>query len=405
MAQPAVSDFATPALAAPQGHWLNERRIRVYSLLMVAIFGIALAVMLGQSLPDLVDPRGKPFGYDFMAFWSAARLALAGHPAAVFDGAAISAVQHAAAPAAPGVWFPWHYPPTYLLAVLPLGLLSYPAALAAFMTGTIALWAAFVRRLFPDPRILIVAAAAPAGLMNLLDGQNAFLTAALAGFAVLWLERRPVVAGVLIGLLAIKPHLAVLIPIALVAGGYWRSFAAAAVTAVVFLAVSVAVLGTGTLFAFIDHLAVSQAMADSGAVPWGWMPSPYVLLLSLHASPVAAAFVQVVAALGAGACVWWAWRSEQVPFEAKAAVLFAGSMLVSPYLFTYDLTWHAVAIGFLAIAGLRDGFLYGEREALLAIWLAPLVLMPLYWLSGVQFGGVVLIAALGVAIRRAMARS
>jgi hypothetical protein len=386
----------------PDGHWLTIARIRVYSWLLVAIFAAGLAVAIVRALPGLVDARGKPLGYDFMAFWSAARLALGGRPEAVFDGAAISAVQHAAVAAAPDIWFPWHYPPTTLLAVLPLGLLPYSAALIAFMAASIALWAAFIRRLLPDPRAWIVAAATPAGLINLIDGQNAFLTAALAGFAVLWLDRRPRAAGILIGLLAIKPHLAVLFPVALVAGGYWRSFAAAAATVAVFVATSIAVLGVGSLGAFVDHLAVSQAMAEHGAVPWEWMPSADILALSLGAAPTIAATIQAAVTLGAAICVWVAWRHDATPFEAKAAVLFAASMLVSPYIFTYDLVWDAVAIGFLAALGLRTAFARGERDILFAAWVAPLTLVPFYLVSGVQIGCLVTLVLLAAAMRRAL---
>jgi hypothetical protein len=395
----------TQAVVAPAPHWLTEERVRVYSMLIVVICSVGFVSLIVLSLPDLVDPRGKPLGYDFMAFWSAARLALAGHPEAAFDGAAISAVQHAAVPALREIWFPWHYPPTFLLAVLPLGLLPYPAALGVFVAGTSALWAVFIRHILPDPRTWIVAAAAPAGLINLLDGQNAFLTAALAGFALLWLDRRPVLAGVLIGVLAIKPHLAVLLPVVLIAGGYWRSFAAASVTVIGFAALSAAVLGWGTLTGFADHLAASQTMADQGAVPWGAMPSPYVLALSLHAPPRAAALLQTASALAAAGCVWRAWRAENAPFEAKAAVLFAASVLVSPYLFTYDLIWDAVAVAFLAILGLRDGFARGEREILLIAWLAPAVLIPLYWLTGVQLGCVASALLLAASMRRVAAIS
>jgi hypothetical protein len=389
--------------ADPATHWLTEERIRVYSLLMVVIFGLGFIALIAVSLPNLVDPRGKPLGYDFMAFWSAARLALAGHPAAAFDADAISAVQHAAVPALADIWFPWHYPPTCLLAVLPLGLLPYPVALAAFMVGSCALWWALIRRLLVDPRAWLVAAATPAGLFNLFDGQNAFLTAALAGFALLWLDRRPIAAGVLIGLLAIKPHLALLFPIALVAGGYWRSFATAAATVTLFLIASVAVLGADSLSAFIDHLPVSQEMADHGAVPWAWMPSVYVLALSLGAAPSLAMPAQVVAALAAAVCVWRVWRRDEAPFETRAAVLLAGSLLVSPYLFTYDQTWVAVAIAFLAILGMRDGFRRGERNWLFAAWLAPLGFVPLYWLWGVQAGCVAPAIVLAIAWRRATA--
>jgi len=61
------------------------------------------------------------------------------------------------------------------------------------------------------------------------------LTAALAGAALLSLERRPILAGVFIGLLAIKPHLALLFPVALIAIGAWRTLLAAAVTGTTFI--------------------------------------------------------------------------------------------------------------------------------------------------------------------------
>src|SRR5438067_10035538 len=84
------SDRTASGAGAPERapHWLNAERVRVYSWLVVVIFGIGAAIWTAMSLPDLVDPKGKPVGYDFIAFWSAARLALEGHPAAAYDWAA-----------------------------------------------------------------------------------------------------------------------------------------------------------------------------------------------------------------------------------------------------------------------------------------------------------------------------
>ncbi|MGE5271849.1 MAG: glycosyltransferase family 87 protein [Thiohalocapsa sp.] len=387
--------------ATAGSHWLNEERIRVYSWMVVAIFAAVYLVWLGASLPDLVDPQGKPFGYDFMAFWSAARLALAGLPAAAYDEAMIGAVQHAAVPAAPGIVFPWHYPPIFLLPVAPLGLLPYAASLALFVLLSAAVWALLVHHALHDRRAWIVAAAAPASLITLLDGQNAFLTAALAGFALLWLDRRPILAGILIGLLAIKPHLAVLFPIALVAAGAWRAFVAAAVTALLLALASLLAFGWETWAAFLHHLPVSQAMENAGAVPWGTIPSPYVFALALGLSLPAAAALQAAAALLAALCVWRAWRNPDASFEAKAATLLAGSLLVSPYLFYYDLTWAALAVGWLAMLGLRSGFARGEREILLLAVLAPALMPPLFKLVPLQIGFPAVLALLLLASWRA----
>jgi hypothetical protein len=389
-------------IADPAAHWLNAERIRVYSLLIVAIVGVVAVWWIARSLPSLVDPHGKPVGYDFITFWSAARLALGGNPAAVFEPSAIAAAQRLAVPAS-DVLFLWHYPPSFLLLVLPLGLLSYPAALVAFSTATAALWAGLARALFRDPRAWLVAAATPAGLVNFVDGQNGFLTAGLAGFALLQLERRPRLAGMLIGVLAIKPHLGVMFPIAFIAGRRWQALVSAAVTAFVFTLAGVFVFGLPTTLAFLRDLPSLRDIVDRAGLPWGQMPSPYVLMLSLRAPAALAGSVQAAAALAVAVCVWRAWRRDDVSFETQAAVLLTGSLLVSPYLFTYDWTWLAVALAFLAILGLREGFGRFERDALFAAWLAPLALMPLYWLIGVQLGCAVLIMVLAVAMRRATA--
>jgi hypothetical protein len=387
---------------ANAGHWLNEERVRVYSWMVVAIFGVVFVVGLGLSLPDLVDPRGKPFGYDFMAYWSAARLVLAGRPEAAFVESLISAVQHEAVPSLPGIVFPWHYPPIFLLAVVPLGLLPYPAALAAFVLSTAVLWAGLVRRILPDRRAWIVAVAAPAGLINLLDGQNAFLTAALAGFALLWLDRRPVAAGVLIGLLALKPQLAVLFPLALLAEGRWRTIAAAAATVLALVAASLAAFGWASWAAFLHHLPITQAMENAGAVPWGTMPTPYVFALALGAPVPAASGVQAAVALFAAVCVWRVWRNRAAAFEAKAATLVAGSLLVSPYLFYYDLLWAALAVGWLATLGIRSGFYRGEREIFLFAWLAPALMQPVFAATSLQLGFPAVLLLLVAAVRRAL---
>ena len=383
-------------------HWLNAERVRVYSWMVVVIFAVVSGLWVGWSLPGLVDPRGKPIGYDFMAFWSAARLALAGRPEAAFDGPTIAAIQHAAVPFLSNVWFPWHYPPTFLLIVTPLGLLPYPAALALFVLGTAALWALLVRQILPDRRAWIVAAAAPSGLITVLDGQNALLTAALAGFALLWLERRPLAAGILIGLLSMKPHLALLFPLALFAEGRWRTIAAAAATVLALAAASLALFGWASWAAFLHHVPLTLAMGEEGAVPWGTMPSPYVFALSLGAPAAAASVLQGAVALFAAGCVWLVWRRRAAPFEAKAATLVAGSLLVSPYLFYYDLTWASLAVAWLAMLGLREGFARGEREILLFAWLAPAVMQIVHLLTAVQLGFPAVLLLLVVAVRRAV---
>jgi len=90
-----------------------------------------------------------------------------------------------------------------------------------------------------DPLWLLLALAFPAVFVNLGHGHNGFLTAALIGAALVQLDRRPILAGLLFGCLAYKPQFGLLIPLVLAVSGRWRAFIAAAVTvAVLTLAVT-----------------------------------------------------------------------------------------------------------------------------------------------------------------------
>jgi hypothetical protein len=205
---------------------------------------------------------------------------------------------------------------------------------------------------------------------------------------------------VLIGSLAIKPHLAVLFPLALMASGRWRSFGAAALTVAFIVAASLMAFGWDTAAAFLAYLPRMRAIVDNGWVPWGLMPSAYVFALSLGVPNWGAAALQAAVLCFAALCVWRAWRCPTAPFEARAAVLLSASLMVSPYLFSYDLMWAGLAVIWLSRLAGRSGFLPWEWVILLAAWIAPLLMAPLHWLAHVQIGVPVLLLLLVLAIRR-----
>jgi hypothetical protein len=236
--------------------------------------------------------------------------------------------------------------------------------------------------------------------MNLCQGQNAFLTAALAAAAILCLRRRPALAGVCIGLLAIKPHLVLLFPVALLAIGAWRAITAAALTATAFMAAGTAVLGTATLEACWSSLGTARHLLETGLLPWPKMPTIFAFMRLLGA-PVAAAYTtHGIVALAAGLAVWRVWRSCSNWF-LRGASLMTATFLISPYVFDYDLDWLAFPIAWLVIDGLRHGWLPIEREILVAAWALPLVLAPIARATSFQIGPFALGALLWIILRRA----
>ena len=151
-------------------------------------------------------------------------MALRGEASAVYDPASHWAEQQAFFADPEIVFYGWHYPPFFLIVACLLAMLPYLAALFVWQAATLAAYAAMIRLIAPGTLALTAALAYRPVLVNLTHGQNGFLTAALIGSSLALLDRRPWIAGILIGLLAYKPHFGLLLPLVLMLTGRWKPF-------------------------------------------------------------------------------------------------------------------------------------------------------------------------------------
>src|SRR5215470_2325677 len=222
------------------GAWLARERVRLIALAMLVASAIALAFLLVSS-DGRNDFHGRPLGTDFANVYAAGTYVLEGRPEAPFD-IALQGARERAIFGAKSPLYGWHYPPFFLFIAGALALLPYGLALFVWQAATLELYLFAIRavlacpcvvggqQLKSDPLWLLLALAFPAVFVNLGHGHNGFLTAALLAFALAMLDRRPLLAGLLFGLLAYKPQFGLLIPLVLVATGRWRTFTAAAAT-------------------------------------------------------------------------------------------------------------------------------------------------------------------------------
>jgi hypothetical protein len=347
----------------------------------------------------LIAPDGGGIASDFVNVWAAGKLALGHEAAAAYDWPTHKAMEVVAVGHPFEGYFGWHYPPPFLFAAAPLALMPYATAYIVWAFGTFPAYLAAIRAIVGERTGIILAAAFPAVLCNFVDGQNGFLSAALLGGALVMLIERPILAGVCLGLLTYKPHLGLLIPIALIAGGHWRTIAAAAIVATLMAFASWLAFGAATWLAFIGNIGhTSQAFLSDGWADFGKLQTAFGLTRTLGFSERAAWTVQAVVALSAAAAVAALWRSRAAT-EIKAAALSAGAMLATPYLYTYDLVVLAVPLAFLWRMGRTGGFLPHELSAIalacLLILIFPFVTAP------VGLGAVLIVAAL--IARRALA--
>jgi Glycosyltransferase family 87 len=375
------------------GQWLTAARARGYSLILLGICVLAMAGWIAAS-HGLVDPNGKPLGTDFSSFYAAGSLVLDGRAADVYNMAAhYGREQQIFGIATP--YYGWLYPPIFLLVATPLALMPYPLALAVWQTGSFALYLAVIgvivarmrrRGMAIGPIWLPVAAAFPAVFINLGHGQNGFLSAGLLGAALLALPTRPILSGVLLGLLAYKPQFALVAPVALLAAGQWRTILAAGITAMALVGITSLVFGTDLWPAFAASTETSRTLLlEQGDVGFEKLQSVFAAV-RMWGGGVPLAYALQGAVSAAAVCgTAWAWRSR-CDHDLKAALLIIATLLASPHVLDYDLVILAPAIAFTASAGLAGGFRDYEISLLAAAWLVPLISRTIAGITGIPLG-------------------
>lgn len=365
--------MTTSVDAEPRRHWLIARRLRDYPFLMLGVIACMLPIY-ALTFKNGLDPRGLPAGSDFIAFWSAGQMSVDGNGVGAYDLTTLAAVQAAAFPGMPDP-VAFVHPPFFLLVVTPLGLLPYGAALLLWTVAGLGAFFVALRPLLTSRRAWWLAIAFPGVWLGLLQGQTQFIVAALLGGALVLLPRRPVLAGVLIGLLAMKPHLAVLVPLALISGREWRAFGAAAVTAVLSSLAGVLVFGRDSLTAWFDGMDLIRRALDAGALPVHKFVTPYSSLRLLGLEETPALVLHGIVAVVAAVVVAVIWR-RTTNAALRGAALVSGTFLVVPYAADYDLALLAFPIAWLAAEGMRAGWRRGDRNLLVLAWLLPVLTSP-----------------------------
>jgi hypothetical protein len=178
--------------------------------------------------------------------------------------------------------------------------------------------------------------------MNVWAGHYGFLVGALWLGAWHLLESRPRMAGLLIGLMVVKPHLAILMPLLLIRRRAWGAFASAALTVVGLVALSLLLFGVQP---WVDYLTravgLQAAMVDDVHQFFVLMMPTVAPPLLLAGLPAAVVWpVQIFAAIAAAAALWFFMPAE--PRRAGLAAACA-TFLVLPYAFTYDMTAVSIA--------------------------------------------------------------
>lgn len=368
-----MQDAAARATADTRVQALAERPVaRAVVLLGAAVTAlVTLAVMITAFY--LTSEAGtRALNSDFRVFWAAGRLAWEGMPLDALNDQRLVDIHGIM----PEEWMPWLYPPAFLAVVMPIGALPYAYAFPVWTLLSIGLIVLATRPFVGGSRMAWLAMSlAPAHAPALFVGQTSVLWLAVLLFALAALrDGQQVLAGVLIGLLTLKPQLGVLIPVALIAAGLWRTILAATATTLVLTVLATLAVGWDYWPRLLDVMALQAERVIRNIATLDLMVGTFSMLAALGASSLLALAIQWGLLALCAVAVFLTWRSRTAGFDAKAAMLMVAMLISTPYLWFYETAMLAGIGLFMVRAGLLGPGL-AQRAVLLLLWVGSLLLL------------------------------
>jgi len=398
-----VSIPARPAaMSDVSSDWTWLRRCVLPAALVASFYGWALLVSTfirpGSIGLNLIAP-----GTDWMVFYGAVRSALAGHLQLIMNGDDFTAYLNRAFAdwlSSPLEFRPWFYPPSFLVLLLPFAPLGFLGSYLAFQAASAGLLAAALEKgadAASSRHVIAAVLISPAAAINVADGQCAFLVAALMILGVRWLERRPVLAGAVLGVLSFKPQFLLLVPVALLAGCQWRSLLAAACSALALAVASALVFGAELWTWWVPQAVASLSSPEPKWIEYGriWGHSVWACAFLLGLPDRLASLLQLVAIVVSASATFVAFRSS-LGRDKQLAILLAAAVLAAPHSGPYDATLLVAAVA-LWLAGEieapnRSHWLLG-----FGIWLVPLISPPALVMAA-RFAPLLTLALIGLVL-------
>ena len=336
----------------------------------VLVAGLEVGYLLHSPLP--YDPVGYLVGRDFANTWVGAQLALTGDPQAYFAADSYNRLLAEKF----GAGYPlhiWSYPPHLLLFTWPLALMPYMAAYILYCAVGLAVYLAVASERRLD--YLALLAIAPAVIVNIWCGQNGFFIAALLVGGLMVLDRRPILAGLLFGMLSIKPQLGILLPLMLALTGRWRTVLAAATTILLLVTAASLVFGVSVWTAYINDAMPVQSRVFLREFENFMTHMPTAFMNARVAGlplPVAAGLQIAVSLAAVGAVMWTFWRRRDA--DLSNALLLTAAFLATPYAFNYDMVLFGPVIAKLMD---REGNTALDYGLMILVWALPFLTVAL----------------------------
>jgi len=377
-------------------------------IFFAAAFMILSPFFYSFSTDTLLEPNGENVAADFGAFYIAGSMARDGDPVEAYDWRKLTEKFDAYFGfKSNGMTF--NYPPPVLFPLMAISKIPYRMAAFLWMVGGLLAFAVMLRKMGLPFSMIILALAIPGVAKNLTSGQiDLYLVAAL-GAGLVVLDSRPLLAGMLFALAALKPQLAVLVPIALLCGRHWQTLAASAVCFIVLNGIAALWFDLSIWPAVFHSIETSSALLDAGNFKTYRMPSLFIYMLNSGLDIPLARIVHLIVAISMILLIGWVWWKKRgdadggapgVSLAIKSSILIAATPLVSPYIYDYDLVLLILPIVWICQMAGRRGWKQNEQWLLLVTILVAW--LPTTWteILGFQPGVGAVLILLYLSLRR-----
>lgn len=356
--------------------FLNKNRCDAYLRIYVFVFFVVFFITF------LID--GKKFladfklGGDFILFWAASSQIFHGHFSDIYNTAAHEAAMQSGQFLNHPYKLPFLYPPPMLLFIWPIAFFTYSLSYTLWALSAPILTAKSLNLLCKNWSIAAFAFFSPQFVISLLTGQNGLLIALILTLGIFYLEGKPFISGLILGLLVIKPHVVFLVPLCLIFSRQWRIVAGMATSASLMIILSYCVFGLETWKRFFEysHTMQSSILHDV------FLCQIFITIfgfLSVHGLPFIAAFwIQITFSLIVIACALYNTIKRKNIYN-NVILCLAASPLCTPYLLHYDLTYVLIPAIWVINTALRTGFFSWEKPFLIFLYFSPFFTLTLTW--------------------------
>lgn len=340
---------------------------------------------------------GLPLGGDFVIFETARQLVESGSVLTAYDPAQFEqAVKDAYGVSVDGYWY---YPPPVFFLTLPLGFLPYIADMLIWSLASLYLFWRAVRTLTQNSPTSASTLAYGGVVIGILFGQSGLLISAALLTALAWRQTRPVAAGIMAVLVALKPQMAVILFLALLFEKNWRALASTAVSGLVLFALSCWCFGMDVWIAWATQLHHALEVITQNPTLWPWLASVFAAALGLGAPAWLATTLHVSVVIAVLALLWRFFQTRPDMRLWNAALILA-SCFISPYIYTYDLPLVAAAILLISHVHTERGWQSWQKETLTLAHFAPMVIPFAAMAAPVYFQPLILVALFYMATRQ-----